>query len=123
MGPSVVAQPRGVDATLQHTGGTFACSNRRCEPGCRWVGGIGTATQGGFVTTTETGSITGTKDKDYNIIWFTEVCLNNVLRLETYIKDAEREKDEELAEFFRRAQSESRKGAEQGKSLLAARLK
>jgi hypothetical protein len=71
---------------------------------------------------TETGNITGTKDKDYNIIWFTEVCLSNVLRLETYIGDAEREGDTELAEFFRRAQNESRKGAEQGKQLLAQRL-
>jgi hypothetical protein len=74
------------------------------------------------MTNTETGTITGTKDKDYNIIWFTEVCLSNVLRLETYIQDAEREGDSELAEFFRRAQGESRKGAEQGKQLLAARL-
>ena len=73
--------------------------------------------------TEETGNITGTKDKDYNIIWFTEVCLNNVLRLETYIKDAERENDKELAEFFRKAQAESRKGAEQGKQLLAARIR
>ena len=71
---------------------------------------------------TETGSITGTKDKDYNIIWFTEVCLSNVLRLETYIGDAERSGDTELAEFFRRAQNESRKGADQGKQLLAQRL-
>jgi hypothetical protein len=74
------------------------------------------------MTDVETGDITGTKDKDYNIIWFTEVCLSNVLRLETYIKDAERERDDELAEFFRRAQAESRKGAEQGKQLLANRL-
>ena len=73
-------------------------------------------------TTEETGNITGTKDKDYNIIWFTEVCLSNVLRLETYIKDAERENDKDLAEFFKKAQAESRKGAEQGKQLLAARL-
>jgi hypothetical protein len=73
-------------------------------------------------TPTETGSITGTKDKDYNIIWFTETCLNNVLRLETYIKDAEREKDNELAEFFRKAQADSRKGAEQGKQLMVARI-
>ena len=73
-------------------------------------------------STTETGSITGTKDKDYNIIWFTEVCLSNVLRLKIYIQDAERAGDNELAEFFRRAQGESRKGAEQGKQLLAARL-
>jgi hypothetical protein len=88
-------------------------------------GGIArlTATSKGTqMSTTETGFITGTKDKDYNIIWFTEVCLQNVLRLETYIQDAEREGDTELAEFFRRAQGESRKGAEQGKALLAARL-
>jgi hypothetical protein len=70
----------------------------------------------------ETGQITGTKDKDYNIIWFTEACLSNALRLETYIQDAEREGDTELADFFRRAQGESRKGAEQGKQLLRSRL-
>jgi hypothetical protein len=71
---------------------------------------------------TEGGEVTGTKDKDYNIIWFTEACLSNVLRLETYIEDAEREGDSELAEFFRRAQGESRKGAEQGKDMLRQRL-
>jgi rubrerythrin len=71
---------------------------------------------------TETGQITGTKDKDYNIIWFVEQCLSNVLRLETYAKDAERDGDSELADFFRRAQSESRKGAEKGKELLRQRL-
>ena len=70
----------------------------------------------------ETGQVTGTKDKDYNIIWFTEQCLSNVLRLETYAQDAEREGDNELAEFFRRAQGESRKGAEQGKAMLASRI-
>jgi hypothetical protein len=70
----------------------------------------------------ETGQITGTKDKTYDIIWFTEACLSNALRLEVYIKDAERDGDGELADFFRRAQAESRKGAEQGKQLLRARL-
>ena len=70
----------------------------------------------------ETGEVTGTKDKDYNIIWFVEACLSNALRLETYISDAERDGDTELAEFFRRAQGESRKGAEQGKAMLASRL-
>jgi hypothetical protein len=70
----------------------------------------------------ETGRITGTKDKDYNIIWFVEQCLSNVLRLETYIQDAERENDSELAEFFRKAQDASRRGAEQGKELLRGRL-
>ncbi len=71
---------------------------------------------------TETGQVTGTKDKEYNIIWFTEACLSNALRLEQYCQDAERDGDNELAEFFRRAQGESRKGAEQGKQMLKQRL-
>ena len=73
-------------------------------------------------TETETGQVTGTKDKDYNVIWFTEQCLSNALRLESYIQDAERDGDKDLADFFRRAQGASRKGAEEGKSLLRSRL-
>ena len=60
------------------------------------------------MTGTESGEVTGTKD--------------NALRLETYIQDAERDGDSDLAEFFRRAQGESRKGAEQAKQLLGRRL-
>jgi hypothetical protein len=71
---------------------------------------------------TEGGEVTGTKDKDYNIVWFVEQCLSNTLRLETYIADAEREGDSELTDLFRRAQETSRKGAEQGKKLLARRF-
>ena len=72
--------------------------------------------------TTETGGITGTQDKDYNLIWYVERCLANALRLETYIADAERDGDTSVAELFRRAQSDSRKGAELGKELLASRI-
>ena len=75
-----------------------------------------------MTSASETGQVTGTKDKDYNLIWFTEACLSNALRLETYIQDAERDGDAELAGLFRRAQAESRKGAEQGKQLLRKRL-
>jgi hypothetical protein len=70
----------------------------------------------------ETGHVTGTKDKDYNIIWFTEQSLSNALRLENYIQDAERDGDQELADFFRRAQDASRRGGEQGKELLKKRF-
>lgn len=73
-------------------------------------------------SSSETGPVTGTQDKDYNIIWFTEACLSNALRLETYIGDADRAGDSQLAEFFRKAQADSRKGAEQGKTLLRSRL-
>jgi hypothetical protein len=75
-----------------------------------------------MATETETGQVTGTKDKAYNIIWFTEQCLSNALRLEQYAEDADRDGDSELAEFFRRAQKESQKGAEQGKEHLRKRL-
>jgi hypothetical protein len=71
----------------------------------------------------EFGNVTGTKDKDYDIIWFAETCLSNVLRLETYIEDAALAGDDELADFFRRAQQASRKGAEEAKQLLAKRLR
>ena len=71
---------------------------------------------------TEAGEVTGTKDKDYNLIWFVEQSLSNALRLQTYIEDAERDGDADLAEFFQRAQVASRKGGEQGKDLLRKRL-
>ncbi|MER6035595.1 MULTISPECIES: hypothetical protein [unclassified Streptomyces] len=75
-----------------------------------------------MTSTSETGDVTGTRDKDYNLIWYVEACLSNALRLEQYIQDADREKDNEVVELFRKAQSDSRKGAEMGKQLLRSRL-
>jgi hypothetical protein len=73
-------------------------------------------------TTADAGEVTGTKDKNYNLIWYTEQCLNNALRLETYIRDAEGDGDQDVADLFRKAQSASRKGAELAEKLLAKRL-
>lgn len=70
----------------------------------------------------ETGDVTGTRDKDYNLIWFVEASLSNALRMENYIQDAERDGDSELADFLRRAQTASRQGAREAKALLAERL-
>ncbi len=67
-------------------------------------------------------TLTGTPDKDYNILWFTKACLSNVLRLDQYIADAVDAGDEELVDFFRKAQRDSRRGAEEAKQLLAARI-
>ncbi|MXM65412.1 hypothetical protein GR925_18645 [Streptomyces sp. HUCO-GS316] len=75
-----------------------------------------------MTSTAETGGVTGTPDKNYDLIWYVEACLNNALRLETYIQDAERAKDTEVADLFRKAQADSRKGAEMGKQLLRSRL-
>lgn len=70
----------------------------------------------------ETGHITGTTDKDYNLIRYLDECLTNALRLETYVGDAQRAGDQELAELFRKAQADNRKGAEISKELLRKRL-
>lgn len=68
------------------------------------------------------GVLTGTPDKDYNILWFTEACLSNILRLDQYVADAVDAEDHELADFFRRAQHDSRRGAEEAKHLLVERF-
>ncbi|WP_155054229.1 hypothetical protein [Streptomyces blattellae] len=75
-----------------------------------------------MTSSTETGGITGTQDKDYDLIWYVEACLDNALRLESYIQDAERDRDTEVVDLFRKAQADSRKGAELGKELLRTRL-
>ena len=74
------------------------------------------------MTATETGHGTGKKDKDYDLIWFVEACLDNALRLDAFIRDADLAGDPELAELFRKAQADSRKGARLGKELLVSRL-
>lgn len=74
------------------------------------------------MTSSETGEVTGTKDKNYNLIWFTEQCLSNALRMETYIADAQRDGDDEVADLFRKAQADSKKGAELAQQLLTTRL-
>ena len=61
-------------------------------------------------------------DKDYNIIWSTETCSSNALRLETHAHDVERARRRRAAGFFRRAQAESGKGASKvsGRSWTAS---
>jgi hypothetical protein len=64
----------------------------------------------------------GTKDKNYDLITVTQLCLEHVWRLDQYAQDAEREGDQELAKLFRRMQEHSRRGAEECKRLLQQRL-
>jgi hypothetical protein len=65
----------------------------------------------------------GTKDKNYDLITTTHLCLEHVWRLDQYAQDAERDGDQELVTLFRRMQEHSRKGAEECKRLLAQRLR
>ena len=62
------------------------------------------------------------KDKNYNLVTVLQKSLEWEYQLETYIQDAEREGDAELAEWFRKIQHNQHKGGEQGKQLLAQRL-
>jgi hypothetical protein len=64
----------------------------------------------------------GTKDKNYDLITVTQLCLEHVWRLDQYARDAERDGDQELAALFRRMQEHSRRGAEESKLLMAKRL-
>jgi hypothetical protein len=64
----------------------------------------------------------GTKDKNYDLITVTQLCLEHVWRLEQYAQDAEREGDKELATLFRKMQDHSRRGADECKRLLTERL-
>jgi hypothetical protein len=65
----------------------------------------------------------GTKDKNYDLITVTYLCLEHVWRLDQYAQDAEREGDQGLAQLFRKMQDHSRNGADESKKLLAGRLR
>ena len=65
----------------------------------------------------------GTKDKNYDLITVTHLCLEHVFRLEQYAQDADKDGDEEVAALFRRMQEHSRRGGEECKRLLRDRLK
>ena len=61
-------------------------------------------------------------DKNYNLLTMLQMSLENVWRLETYIQDAQREGDQELVDWFRKMQENSRRAGDQGKQMLAHRL-
>ncbi len=68
------------------------------------------------------GPQSGTKDKNYDLITVTHLCLEHVWRLEQYAQDADNDGDQELATLFRRMQEHSRRGGEECKRLLRQRL-
>lgn len=63
------------------------------------------------------------KDKNYNLIAVLEASLNMTFQMEEYIQDAEKDGDTEVAEWFRKIQENNRKAGDQGKQMLAQRLK
>jgi hypothetical protein len=71
---------------------------------------------------TQTTPESGTKDRSYDLITAVQASLHYVWQTETWIKDAERDGDNELAEWFRKIQHNNRKAADQGKQMLLQRL-
>lgn len=64
---------------------------------------------------------TGTANTIYDLSSVLFHALEGGASYDTYIDDAEREGDEELAEFFRRVRDEDRKRADEAQRLLAER--
>jgi hypothetical protein len=64
----------------------------------------------------------GTRDRTYDLIAVTHLCLEHVWRLDQYAGDAETDGDDDLAALFRRMQEHSRRGAEECKDMLRVRL-
>lgn len=64
----------------------------------------------------------GTRDKHYDLVAVTHLCMEHVWRLDQYAEDAESDGDDELASLFRRMQEHSLRGADECKRMLADRL-
>ncbi|MFC4147553.1 hypothetical protein ACFO0M_14955 [Micromonospora mangrovi] len=62
------------------------------------------------------------KDKDYDLIHAIQLSLEHIYRMDTYIADAERNGDSELATWFRKIQENNRKAGDQGKKMLMERM-
>jgi hypothetical protein len=67
-------------------------------------------------------SITGTKDKHYNLISVVYHLLQGAETYQMYIEDAQQEGDQEVAQYFQEVQAHNRRLAQRGKALLLDRL-
>jgi hypothetical protein len=61
-------------------------------------------------------------DKNYNLVTVLQQSLQNAWMLSTYIDDARRENDDELASFFEGIKSNNEEGARRAKDMLVERL-
>lgn len=66
--------------------------------------------------------VTGTKDKNYDLISILYHALEGAETYSKYLEDAEREGDAELLAFFKEAQERSVELAERAKDLLRTRI-
>jgi rubrerythrin len=67
--------------------------------------------------------VTHTPNPQYDLASVLYHALKGAQTTDTYIKDAEQEGDNELAQFFRQVQQEETMHADKAKQLLARRVK
>lgn len=67
--------------------------------------------------------ITGTKDEHYDLLSVLYHALQGAETLQRYIEDADQAGDGDLAQYFREVQAQYRQLAQQGKQLLARRIR
>lgn len=65
---------------------------------------------------------TGTKDKNFDLVAVLHSALEAAWVCDQYIKDAERDGDNEAAELMRKVQERNRELAQSAKALLKKRL-
>jgi hypothetical protein len=66
--------------------------------------------------------ITGVKDKHYDLISVLYHTLQGAEEIAAYVRDAEQDGDQKVAEYFRSVQEQYRQIAQEGKHLLVQRL-
>ena len=64
----------------------------------------------------------GPRDATYNLVSILYHALQGAETYREYVRDAERDGDQELAQFCREVQQEERRRAERAQQLLAQRL-
>ena len=69
----------------------------------------------------EQGQQTGVKDKNYNLIAVLYQSSENVLSVQSYVEDAQRDGDQEAASFFQGIVENNQKAVQQAKQMLAQR--
>ncbi|HEX2026538.1 MAG TPA: hypothetical protein VHF25_00910 [Nitriliruptorales bacterium] len=66
--------------------------------------------------------VTGTRDEHYDLISVAYHAMHGAWNYDRYIRDAEENGDDELADFFRQIKEEDAQRGERAKQLLAKRL-
>ena len=68
------------------------------------------------------GQQTGVKDKNYNLVAVLYQSSENVLNVQSYVEDAQRDGDQEAVSFFQSIVENNQKAVQKAKQMLGQRL-